>query len=200
MNEALVDTLRLHPPSVIVIGASAGAVDALMQLLPPLPADLPVPVVVVVHVPADRRNALPQLFAQTSALTMCEAEDKMTLQPATVYFAPPDYHLLIEHDGTLALSVDEAVHYSRPSIDVLFESAAESRGDRVLGILLSGASRDGALGLASIREAGGHTWVQSPETAQVAVMPRAALELAPHVTLDPASMGRILADWGTRRG
>ena len=117
-----------------------------------------------------------------------------------MYFAPPDYHLLIEHDGTLALSVDEAVHYSRPSIDVLFESAAESRGDRVLGILLSGASRDGALGLASIREAGGHTWVQSPETAQVAVMPRAALELAPHVTLDPASMGRILADWGTRRG
>lgn len=200
MSGDVAAALRDRPPEVVVIGASAGAVDALMRLLPPLPAGLPVPLLVVVHVPADRRNALPALFAHNSALAMREAEDKMRPEPSTVYFAPPDYHLLIEGDGSLALSVDEPVHYSRPAIDVLFESAAEAYGSRVLGILLSGASRDGAAGLARIREAGGHTWVQTPETAQVSVMPRAALALGPHATLDPGSMGRALADWGISRG
>ena len=200
MIDALAAALAERPPAVVVVGASAGAVDALLQLLPPLPLALPVPLLVVVHVPADRRNALPGLFAHNSALAMCEAEDKMTPEPSTVYFAPPDYHLLIEADGSLALSVDEPVHYSRPAIDVLFESAAKAYGPRVLGILLSGASRDGAEGLAQIRDAGGHTWVQTPESAQVSVMPRAALELAPHATLDPATMGRALADWGAQRG
>jgi two-component system, chemotaxis family, protein-glutamate methylesterase/glutaminase len=200
MIDALAAALGDRPPAVVVIGASAGAVDALLQLLPLLRPALPVPLLVVVHVPADRRNALPALFAQSSALTMCEAEDKMTPEPSTVYFAPPDYHLLIEADGSLALSVDEPVHYSRPAIDVLFESAAKAYGSRVLGILLSGASHDGAAGLAQIRDAGGHTWVQTPESAQVAVMPRAALALAPHATLDPASMGRVLAQWSTCRG
>jgi two-component system chemotaxis response regulator CheB len=196
----LARTLRAHPPAVIAIGASAGAVEALMQLLPELPADLPAPVLVVVHVPSDRRSALPELFQKTCALPTREAEDKIMPDPATVYFAPPDYHLLVEHDGALALSVDEPVHHSRPSIDVLFDSVAEAYGARALGILLSGASRDGADGLAHIRTAGGHTWVQAPETAQVAVMPRAALAIAPHPTLDPRSMGRAIAEWGDHRG
>lgn len=200
MSAELASALRQRPPAVIAIGASAGAVEALMQLLPELPAGLPAAILVVVHVPADRRSALPELFEKACALPTREAEDKIMPEPSTVYFAPPDYHLLVERDGSLALSVDEPVHHSRPSIDVLFDSIAEALGARVLGILLSGASRDGADGLARIRAEGGHTWVQSPETAQVSVMPRAALALAPHATLDPRSMGRTIAEWGTRRG
>ena len=133
--------LRDRPPEVVVIGASAGAVDALMRLLPPLPAGLPVPLLVVVHVPADRRNALPALFAHNCGAGGARGRGQDETGATTVYFAPPDYHLLVEGDGSLALSVDEPVHYSRPAIDVLFESAAEAYGSRVLGILLSGASR-----------------------------------------------------------
>ena len=101
----------------------------------------------------------------------------------------------MEADGTLALSVDDAVHHSRPSIDVLFESAAAVHGNRVLGILLSGASSDGASGLALIRAAGGQTWVQDPETAAASVMPLAALALAPQVTATPEQMAQALAAW-----
>jgi two-component system chemotaxis response regulator CheB len=191
----LARALRAQPPTLIAIGASAGAVDALGQLLPELPAMLGAPVLIVVHVPPDRRSALPELFAASCALTTLEAEDKTMPDPASVYFAPPDYHLLVERGGTLALSVDEPVHHSRPSIDVLFESVADAAGAGALGILLSGASRDGAEGLRRIRDVGGQTWVQTPESAQVAVMPRAALELAPHCTLDPRTMGRALAAW-----
>jgi two-component system chemotaxis response regulator CheB len=193
--EDLARELRERPPTLIAIGASAGAVDALGQLLPELPGTLGAPVLVVVHVPPDRRSALAELFSTSCALRTLEAEDKTMPGPASVYFAPPDYHLLVERDGTLALSVDEPVHHSRPSIDVLFESVAEAVGPGALGILLSGASRDGAEGLRRIRAAGGRTWVQAPETAQVAVMPRAALDLAPHCTLDPRSMGLALAAW-----
>ncbi len=192
--------LRRQPPAAVAIGASAGAVEALMQLLPELPADLGVPVLVVVHVPADRRSALPQVFERVCALPTREAEDKIMPEPSTIYFAPSDYHLLVERDGTLALSVDEPVHHSRPSIDVLFDSVAEAHGKRALGILLSGASRDGADGLARLHRAGAHTWVQEPSTASVPVMPRAALALAPHVTLDPRSMGLAMAAWRTARG
>jgi two-component system, chemotaxis family, protein-glutamate methylesterase/glutaminase len=186
---------RTPAPAIVAIGASAGAVDALGQILPQLLPTFPVPVLIVVHVPADRRSALPALFGRTCAVATTEAEDKMRPEPSTVYFAPPDYHLLVEADGSLALSVDDAVHHSRPSIDVLFESVATVYGPRALGILLSGASRDGADGLARIRDAGGQTWVQEPDTAQMAVMPRAALALAPHVIADPRSIGLALAAW-----
>ena len=195
MIDALARALREQPPTLIAIGASAGAVDALSQLLPELPATLGAPVLIVVHMPPGRRSALPELFSASCALATLEAEDKSMPDPGRVYFAPPDYHLLVERDGSLALSVDEPVHHSRPSIDVLFESVADALGGGALGILLSGASRDGADGLRRIRQAGGRTWVQAPETAQVAVMPQAALELAPHPTMDPRSMGRALAAW-----
>lgn len=196
MIEALVEPLRRRPPRVVAIGASAGAVEALGALLPRLPATLPLFGAIVVHVPADRRSALPELFAQRCAIATREAEDKLVPVPGTVYFAPPDYHLLVERDGTLALSVDDPVHHSRPSIDVLFDAVALAFGAEALGILLSGASQDGAAGLAHIRAVGGHTWVQTPESAQMALMPRAALALAPHLTADPATMGAALAAWG----
>ena len=115
-----------HPARAVVIGASAGGVQALLALLPSLPADFALPILVVLHVPADRSNVLAPLFASKCALTVKEAEDKEPVEPGVVYFAPSDYHLLVEADGALALSSDELVNYSRPSIDVLFESAADA--------------------------------------------------------------------------
>ncbi len=189
------ERLRRTPPAVIAVGASAGALEALLELLPPLPERFQVPIVVVVHVPPDRGNGLPAVLARECRLEVVEAEDKMPLVAGRVVFAPPGYHLLLEAHGAVALSAEEAVQFSRPSIDVLFESAADAFGPRVLGILLSGANADGALGLALIARAGGLTWVQSPESARVSAMPRAALASGSHETMDPATMGAVLAAW-----
>lgn len=159
----------------IAIGGSAGGVEALNQLLPALRARLPVPVFVVLHLPRDCPSLLPLIFQHLCALKTIEAEHGEPVAPATVYFAPPDYHLLIDRGPRIALSVDPPVHYSRPSIDVLFESAADVYGPRLLGIVLTGASEDGARGLAAIGRAGGTTVVQQPETAAADTLPRAAL-------------------------
>ena len=110
----------------VVIGASAGGVQALSQVLPALPVDFPIPVIVVVHIPPRRDNALVDLFADKCRIPVKEAEDKEPLEPGTIYFAPSDYHLLVEAGGSLALSSDEPVNHSRPAIDVLFESAADA--------------------------------------------------------------------------
>ena len=187
--------LRRVSPAVIAVGASAGALEALRDLLPPLPREFPVPIVVVVHVPPDRESGLPAVLARECRVAVVEAEDKMPLAAGQVAFAPPDYHLLIEAHGALALSADAAIQFSRPSIDVLFESAADAFGPRVLGILLSGANSDGARGLAAIARAGGLTWVQSPASARVSTMPEAALASGSHEAMDPGSMGAVLAAW-----
>lgn len=160
------------------MGASAGAVEALSAVLPGLPADFPVPLLVVVHQPNDKASLLVELFSAKCRLRVGEAEDKEPMERG-VYFAPPGYHLLLEKDKTLALSCDEPVLYSRPSIDVLFESAADALGPKVLGVILTGANSDGAEGLSAIHKAGGCALVQSPETAQVPAMPAAALEACP---------------------
>lgn len=189
--------LRAHAPRVVAVGASAGAVEALLDLLPELPPDLPAPVLIVVHVPRDRGSALPELFATRCAARVVEAEDKIDADAGTVYFAPSGYHLLVERDGRLALSSDELVNLSRPSIDVLFESAAYAFGPRTLGIVLSGANADGARGLACIRARGGLAWVQDPQTARMAFMPEAAIAAAhPDAVLAPSAMARTLAGWG----
>lgn len=198
MQADIISALRKGRPELVAIGASAGALEALGALLPPLPVALPVPVVVVVHVPPDRPNVLSAHFASISALPVLEVEDKMPLKSGYLYVAPSDYHLLVERGLTAALSSDAPVCYSRPSIDVLFESVADACGPHALGILLSGANADGAQGLARMRNVGAMTWVQQPETAAMPVMPRAALELAPHPTLPPDVMGRSLAAWGHR--
>lgn len=191
------DALRAHDPRLVAVGASAGAVEALLELLPELPATLPAPVLVVVHVPRDRKSALPALFAARCGVRVAEAEDKIDADAGTVYFAPAGYHLLVERDGRLALSSDELVNLSRPSIDVLFESAAFAFGPRALGIVLSGANADGAHGLALIRQRGGLAWVQDPGTAQVSYMPDAAIAAAsPDAVLAPSAMARVLAAWG----
>ncbi|HTC43849.1 MAG TPA: chemotaxis protein CheB [Steroidobacteraceae bacterium] len=163
----------------IVVGASAGGIEALMTLLPPLPATFGVPIFVVVHLPRGRPSLLTDIFVGRCSLLVCEAQDKEPVRPGTVYFAPPDYHLLIDEGPQLALSTDDPVHHSRPSIDVLFESAADIYGSRLLGIILSGANEDGAAGLAAVAAAGGVTMVQRPDSAPVKQMVVAALNLSP---------------------
>ena len=162
---------------LVVIGASAGAIDALSVLLPALSSSFPLPLVIVVHLPATTPSLLPELFSEKCALGATEAQDKQPLSPGLAYFAPPDYHVLVEPSRVLSLNADEPVYFSRPSIDVLFESAAASLGPKVLGILLTGANSDGADGLCAIQRAGGYTVVQDPATAQFSAMPEAALRL-----------------------
>jgi two-component system, chemotaxis family, protein-glutamate methylesterase/glutaminase len=163
----------------VVIGGSAGAVQALSHILPALPASYPVPVMIVVHVPPDRENALVSLFQSKCRLLVKEAEDKEQAIGGVAYFAPSDYHLLVEADGSLSLSSDEPVNYSRPSIDVLFESAADAFGPGLAGVVLTGANDDGALGLKAVLEAGGLALVEHPDDAYVATMPAAALKACP---------------------
>lgn len=170
---------------MIVIGASAGALQALGQILPLLPADFPVPVLVVVHVPADRNNMIATLFRAKCPMIVREPEDKEPALAGTIYFAPPGYHLLVEADGTLSLSTDEEVLYSRPSIDVLFESAADAFGPDVIGVILTGANPDGAAGLRAIADAGGLTLVENPAAAYAPAMPLAALAACPAARVLP---------------
>ena len=163
----------------IVIGASAGGIEALSRLLPALPARLLAPVFVVLHLPRDRRSLLVEIFAPKCAVPVREAQDKDPVAAGTVYFAPPDYHLLVDSGPQLSLSVDDPVHYSRPSIDVLFQSAADIYQNRLLGMVLTGGNQDGAAGLAAVRAAGGLTLVQDPAEAQLALMPTSALQQGP---------------------
>jgi two-component system chemotaxis response regulator CheB len=181
----------------VVIGGSAGSLEALSAILPELPPDFPLPIFVVVHVPADKESVLAEVLQVKSRLRICEAQDKEPIEAGTVYFAPPDYHLLIEADGHLTLSFDEQVLFSRPSIDVLFESAADAYGGELVGIVLSGANQDGARGLKSVAAEGGTAVVQNPETAQSETMPAAALALCPSARiLDPTQIAEFLKGLG----
>lgn len=163
----------------VVIGASAGALEALSLILPSLPAQYSLPIVIVVHVPPDKKSILPELFQAKCRIQVCEAEDKAPICVKTAYFAPPDYHLLIEMDKSFALSNDDPVLYSRPSIDVLFESAADAYGPTLIGVVLTGANQDGARGLKAIVDAGGTAIIQDPATAFAAAMPEAAIAACP---------------------
>jgi two-component system chemotaxis response regulator CheB len=163
----------------VVIGASAGGIQALTELLPAFRAHTAAAILVVLHIPRDRPSLLTEVFAPKCALAVCEAQDKEPVASGTVYFAPSNYHLLVDEGPQLALSADDLVHHSRPSIDVLFESAAAIYGRRLLGVILTGANEDGAEGLAAVHDAGGITVVQEPETAQAATMVLSAMELRP---------------------
>lgn len=166
-------------PQAIVIGSSAGALEALSSILPALPARFTLPVIGVVHLPSDRRSILAELLQRKCRVQVREAEDKEPIEVGTVYLAPPDYHLLVETDKSLSLSSDEPVLFSRPSIDVLFESAADAYGCGLTGIVLTGANQDGAKGLRAVVAAGGAAIVQNPRGAFAAAMPEAAIEMCP---------------------
>ena len=166
------------PIEAIAIGASAGGVEALGMLLQALPEGFAPAILAVLHLPPDKPSLLPEVLQARCRLPVREALDKEQVRPGHVYLAPPDYHLLVEKEKTLALSRDAPVLFSRPSIDVLFESAAEAFGPHLLGIVLTGANSDGAGGLQAIRAAGGRAWIQSPDDALAGAMPAAALERA----------------------
>jgi len=184
----------------VVIGGSAGSIEALSVMLPALPADLRASVFVVLHLPRERPSLLCEIFQPSCAVPLREAHDKETVEPGTVYFAPPDYHLLIDLGPSLALSVDEPVHFSRPSIDVLFESAADAYGERLLGILLSGANSDGAQGLSAVQALGGTTVVQDPDSAPMAFMPESAMRACtPDHVLPPQRIASLLTTLFPRR-
>jgi two-component system chemotaxis response regulator CheB len=160
----------------VVVGVSAGGLAALSTLLPGLDAEFPAHVLVVQHLSAGSDDYMVRRLNELCALEVREAEDKDVPRRGCVYVAPPNYHLLVEPDGALALSIEPRVNFSRPSVDVLFETAAEAHGDRLVGVVLTGANNDGAKGLQRIKEYGGLCIVQSPETAQADAMPRAALQ------------------------
>jgi len=183
----------------VAIGASAGGVEVLSVLLSALPASCRAAFFIVMHIPRERPSLLADVFNAKCALPVREAEDKEPVQPGTVYFAPPDYHLLLDRGPALALSSDEPVHFSRPSIDVLFDSAADIYGERLLGLILTGANQDGAEGLAAVGRAGGRTVVQEPGGAAVPFLPEAALQVGPvDFVLSLAQLQELFATWGTR--
>jgi two-component system, chemotaxis family, protein-glutamate methylesterase/glutaminase len=161
----------------IVIGTSAGGVEALARILPSIPATLAAAILIVVHVPRERPSLLTDIFRMKCKLAVEEAVDKAEIKPGCIYFAPPDYHLLVDLGPAIALSVDDVVQFSRPSIDVLFESAADVYGTRLLGVLLTGGNEDGAAGMAYIAQCGGSTVLQDPGEALAATMPEGALKV-----------------------
>jgi two-component system chemotaxis response regulator CheB len=177
----------------VVIGASAGGVDALIELLPALQPGLKLATVCILHLPADRESRLAELFAARLALPVREAVDKAPVEAGTVYFAGSGYHLSIEHDHVFSISCEPPVHYARPAIDLLMESAADAYGAALAGILLTGANSDGADGLCRIRQRGGLTIVQDPREAQASAMPEGAIrKCAPHLVLPLAAIRALL--------
>jgi two-component system chemotaxis response regulator CheB len=170
----------------IVVGASAGGLSALTAFLPVFPADFAIPIFIVLHVPQDRPSLLVEIFSPKCQLQVREPDDKEQITPG-IWFAPPGYHLLIESDRTFSLSVDDPVNFSRPSVDVLFQSAADVYGSRLLGVVLTGANADGAVGAKSIAEKGGEILVQEPTEAEADAMPLATISAVNPITVAPLS-------------
>jgi len=169
------------------MGVSAGGLEALSSILPVLPAGLPVPVAVVQHLLPTADDYLPRSLNEKCEVTVKQAEEKERLEPGSVYIAPPNYHLLIETDRTFSLTVDPPVNYARPSIDVLFETAAEVYQNGLIGVVLTGANNDGSNGLRRIEKCGGFALVQDPATARARAMPEAALAVVAAALVAPLS-------------
>ena len=159
---------------LVVIGCSLGGMKALEQVLSVLPRDFPVPIAIVQHRYRNSADGLPAYLKRHTSLNVVDAEDKQWIRPGTVYMAPADYHMLID-SGEISLSVENAVSYARPSVDVLFESAADAYADRLIGVILTGQNADGAEGVTQIKARGGFVVVQDPETAEAPSMPKAAI-------------------------
>ena len=181
------------PYQAIVIGTSAGGLDALGIIPPVLDSRLPVPILIVQHISASSDSFIVAYFDRICKLSVKEAEEKELLKPGFVYFAPPDYHVLVEADRTISLSNEEKVNYSRPSIDILFETASWTFGNRLIGIILTGANWDGAAGSELVKKSGGLIIVQDPKTAAIARMPESVLErIKPDYILPLEEIGPLI--------
>jgi two-component system chemotaxis response regulator CheB len=160
---------------VLIIGGSAGSLEVLMQVLPQLKAIANFSIVIVLHRKSGEDTTLEELLALKTVIPLQEVEDKTPLLPGYMYIAPSDYHLLFEQDYTLSLDISEKINYSRPSIDVAFESAADVHRENLVAILLSGANADGTNGLVEVQKSGGRVIIQNPETAEMPYMPQNAI-------------------------
>ncbi|MDI7156548.1 chemotaxis protein CheB [Leptospira santarosai] len=163
----------------IVMGVSAGGMNAMKTILPSLPSEYGIPLILVQHIGPRSDGTWFRILGDLCDIRIKKAEEKEKIEPGTVYVAPPNYHLLIERDKTVSLSVTERVNFSRPSIDVLFESASDAYGDRLIGIVLTGANSDGAKGLKKIKENGGLAIVQDPLCSEASLMPESAIRAGP---------------------
>jgi len=185
----------------IVIGASAGGLTALQEILAPLPADFPLPILVVQHRLPTADDLLTFALNESCNLTIREADEKDYIEPGCVFVAPSNYHLLVERDRTLSLSADAKVCYSRPSIDVLFESAADIYLSHLIGVILTGANHDGTAGLKKIKQNGGLTLAQDPATAEADIMPLSAIrENVVDQILSLADIASLLLQLSGKRG
>jgi two-component system chemotaxis response regulator CheB len=192
-DDAIRATVRGRRFEAVVIGGSAGGVDALVALLPAIPAGFRLPVFCILHVPGGRESRLAELFDERLPVPVREAADKEAIVPGTVYFAGSGYHLSVERDRTFSLSCEPPVHFARPAIDVLMESSADTYGAGLAAILLTGANHDGADGMAYIRARGGFTVVQDPADAQVPTMPVSAINRCkPNLILPLARIHALL--------
>ena len=172
---------------VVVIGVSAGGMDTLPPIFKALPADFPLPIAVVQHLHPMQNRFYLDYYTAVCKLHISEALDKQPISVGNVYFAPPDYHLLVNKNMCFSLSADEKVNFSRPSIDVLFESAAEAFGAGVIAVLLTGANNDGAMGCKTIKNCDGKVIVQAPEDAEYQYMPQSAINIMQPDIIAPAS-------------
>lgn len=179
----------------VVIGVSSGGLKALEKVLASLPADFTLPVIIVQHRARDSNDFLCRFLDNICRINVKEAEDKMPVKGGCVYLAPPDYHLLVETERIFALSIDPPVNWSRPSIDILFETAAEVYQEGLIGVIMTGANTDGSMGLVKIKQAGGICIIQNPDTAEMPQMPLSAIEATKenHHILSLEEIGSFLA-------
>jgi two-component system chemotaxis response regulator CheB len=184
---------RLRRFEAVVAGVSSGGVEALKVLLRGLPRQFPLPVLIVAHISPEADNGLALLLDDLSAIRVKEADELEAVEAGTVYIAPPNYHLQVERDATLSLSVDAPVRFARPSVDVLFDSAASAFGPALIGVVMTGAGADGSAGLKRIKESGGVAVVQDPDDAEVDSMPRSAIDaVTPDYVVPLAQLAPLL--------
>jgi two-component system chemotaxis response regulator CheB len=185
-----------------VIGASAGGLTALAKIIPALPKDLVMPIIIVQHRQHDANDFLAKYLDGLAEIHVKEADSREVIRPGCVYIAPAGYHLLVERDKTFSLNIDAPVSYAIPSIDVLFESAAAAYGDKLVGVILTGANSDGSRGLKTIHDYGGLTVVQDPLSAEAGAMPKAAIAILDKVDhiVSLENLGSFLGEVNNDRG
>lgn len=171
--------IKQHRYKAIVLGASAGGLQMIKRIVISLPAEFSLPVIVVQHIADTSDGVWAGILNERSNVRVKEADEKEPIKAGTVYLAPSNYHLLVEPDQTFTLTIDERVNHARPSIDVLFETAAQAYGESLIGVICTGGNFDGAKGLLNVKKMGGLTIVQDPKTAEAKAMPQAAIEMAP---------------------
>ncbi|MEO7444636.1 MAG: chemotaxis protein CheB [Ferruginibacter sp.] len=184
---------KLTIPGACIIGGSAGSLDILLEIIDAIPPDCKYIFIIIIHRKKDGESVLRSLLQARTKLPVIEVEDKDPILPGRIYLATPDYHLLLEKESYFSLDYSEKVHFSRPSIDVSFESAALCCGEATVGILLSGANEDGASGLKLIQQCGGKTIVQDPDFSDASYMPQKALDIIkPDAILRPGNVKEVL--------